>query len=80
MSAFDGLLMWQSKEVSDMKKVFRYIRKRRVFFESVVLVWMLMVHDGDHRHRMSKTTVRRPLISHHKKNPQKHIVLFFEEE
>jgi hypothetical protein len=40
--------------------VFRYVRERKIFFETVVLVWMLAVHDGDHKHRMSRAKLPRP--------------------
>jgi len=51
-----------------MIRVFRFIRRKRIFFESIVLVLMLVADDGDYRHRMSRTTSRRPLIFHHKKH------------
>jgi hypothetical protein len=35
-----------------MVRVFCYIRKRRVFFECVILVWMLWNGESDHRYRV----------------------------
>ncbi len=64
-----------------MKRVFRYVQKRSAFFESIVLVWMLAVNDGDHRHRMSRTTFQAPPISNQRKHKQKVIHLLpWEEE